>query len=133
MDNGELRDQFVKRASKELNLSEEDILTILRDQFTGYKQAKEGFYMARLREIMIKKEDALEEEEKRKEHIVLCPICGAQTYGDYRLYGKYTKTPGWKCSKGGSSHFYQEKTNKMMERLGMNPAFPRKELENVAE
>lgn len=51
----------------------------------------------------------------------LCPICGAKTYPDHRWDGKYTKTPGWRCQKGGVRHFLEVKGKQIQQQLAENP------------
>ncbi len=50
-----------------------------------------------------------------------CPICGAKTYPDHRWDGKYTKTPGWRCEKGGVRHFLEAKGKQIQQQLAENP------------
>lgn len=42
-----------------------------------------------------------------------CPICGASIINDDKWFGKYTRTPGWRCTEGGSLHFIQWKANRI--------------------
>ena len=51
----------------------------------------------------------------------LCPICGAKTHPDHRWDGKYTKTPGWRCQKGGVRHFLEVKGKQIQQQLAENP------------
>lgn len=50
-----------------------------------------------------------------------CPICGAKTYPDHRWDGKYTKTPGWRCTNGGLRHFLEAKGKRIQQQLAENP------------
>lgn len=50
-----------------------------------------------------------------------CPICGVKTYPDHRWDGKYTKTPGWRCEKGGARHFLEAKGKQIQQQLAENP------------
>lgn len=50
-----------------------------------------------------------------------CPICGAKTYPDPAWNGKYTKTLGWRCQKGGLKHFLDAKAQEIQKNLAENP------------
>ena len=50
-----------------------------------------------------------------------CPICGGKTYPDHRWDGKYTKSPGWRCEKGGLRHFLQAKAEQIKKQQAENP------------
>ncbi len=50
-----------------------------------------------------------------------CPICGGKTYPDHRWDGRYTKTPGWRCEKGGVRHFLEAKGKQIQQQLAENP------------
>ncbi len=56
------------------------------------------------------------------DYLPLCPICGAETIRDRKWDGKYTKEPGWRCSKGGISHFLQAKAERIRANLGQKTA-----------
>ncbi len=51
----------------------------------------------------------------------LCQICGSKTYRDRTWDGKYTKTLGWRCEKGGLSHFLEAKAERIKQQLAENP------------
>jgi hypothetical protein len=46
-----------------------------------------------------------------------CPICGNKTYRDRTWDGKYTKTLGWRCEKGGLRHFLEAKAARIKRQL----------------
>ena len=50
-----------------------------------------------------------------------CPICGSKTYRDRTWDGKYTKTLGWRCEKGGLRHFLEAKSARIKRQLAENP------------
>ena len=50
-----------------------------------------------------------------------CPICGSKTYRDRNWDGKYTRTLGWKCEKGGLRHFLEAKAERIKQQLADNP------------
>ena len=50
-----------------------------------------------------------------------CPICGARIEPDHVWDGKYTHQPGWRCQKGGVSHFLEAKANRIQKQLAQNP------------
>jgi hypothetical protein len=52
---------------------------------------------------------------------IACPICGAKTYPDQRWNGKYTKSAGWRCEKGGLGHFLKAKGERIKRQLEENP------------
>ena len=51
----------------------------------------------------------------------VCPICGAKTYPDHCWDGKYTKSPGWRCEKGGLRHFLEAKSERIKKQFAENP------------
>lgn len=51
----------------------------------------------------------------------LCPICGSQTYRDKKWDGRFTRQPGWRCSKGGLRHFLDAKASRIKKQLIENP------------
>ena len=50
-----------------------------------------------------------------------CPICGGRTYRDRTWDGKYTRTLGWRCEKGGLRHFLEAKAERIKQQLAENP------------
>jgi hypothetical protein len=46
-----------------------------------------------------------------------CPICGAETARDREWDGVHTKTLGWRCMAGGTSHFLQARVQRIQEAL----------------
>ncbi len=50
-----------------------------------------------------------------------CPICGGRTYRDRAWDGRYTRTLGWRCEKGGLRHFLEAKAEKIRKQLIENP------------
>ena len=50
-----------------------------------------------------------------------CPICGSKTFRDRVWDGKYTKTLGWLCSKGGLHHFLVAKAERIKKQQTENP------------
>ena len=50
-----------------------------------------------------------------------CPICGSRTYRDRAWDGKYTRTLGWRCEKGGLHHFLEAKLHRIQKQLASNP------------
>ena len=50
-----------------------------------------------------------------------CPICGSKTYRDRNWDGKYTRTLGWRCEKGGLRHFLEAKAEKIKKQIAENP------------
>ncbi len=50
-----------------------------------------------------------------------CPICGGRTYRDRTWDGKYTRTLGWRCEKGGLRHFLEAKAERIKQQLADNP------------
>jgi hypothetical protein len=50
-----------------------------------------------------------------------CPICGSRTYRDRNWDGKYTKTLGWRCEKGGLRHFLEAKAEWIKKLQKENP------------
>ena len=50
-----------------------------------------------------------------------CPICGSKTYRDRNWDGKYTKTLGWRCEKGGLRHFLEAKAEWIKKLQKENP------------
>jgi hypothetical protein len=51
----------------------------------------------------------------------LCPICGSKTYRDRKWDGRFTKEPGWRCEKGGLTHFLEAKSRQIKKQLQDNP------------
>ncbi len=50
-----------------------------------------------------------------------CPICGNRTYRDRTWDGKYTRTLGWRCEKGGLRHFLEAKAQRIRQQMAANP------------
>lgn len=50
-----------------------------------------------------------------------CPICGSKTYRDRNWDGKYSKTLGWRCEKGGLRHFLEAKAERIKKQQAENP------------
>jgi hypothetical protein len=50
-----------------------------------------------------------------------CPICGSKTYPDHTWDGKYTRTFGWRCVKGGLRHFLEAKAKRIQKQQAENP------------
>ncbi len=50
-----------------------------------------------------------------------CPICGSPTFRDRTWDGIYTRTLGWRCRKGGLSHFLEAKARRIRMQLARNP------------
>ena len=50
-----------------------------------------------------------------------CSICGGRTYRDSNWDGKYTRTLGWRCEKGGLRHFLEAKAARIQCQLAENP------------
>jgi DNA-directed RNA polymerase subunit RPC12/RpoP len=50
-----------------------------------------------------------------------CPICGSRVFPDHRWDGKYSRKPGWRCQKGGLSHFLQAKAEGIRKHRAENP------------
>ena len=50
-----------------------------------------------------------------------CPICGGKTYRDRVWDGKYTRTFGWRCARGGLAHFLSAKAQKIRLQMAANP------------
>jgi hypothetical protein len=50
-----------------------------------------------------------------------CPICGCRTYRDPKWDGRYTRTLGWLCEKGGLRHFLEARTLHIRQQLASNP------------
>ena len=50
-----------------------------------------------------------------------CPICGSKTYRDRNWDGKYTRTLGWRCEKGGLRHFLEAKAEWIKKLQEENP------------
>jgi hypothetical protein len=46
-----------------------------------------------------------------------CPICGAETVRDRDWDGVHTKTLGWRCTAGGTSHFLQARVQRIQAAL----------------
>ena len=46
-----------------------------------------------------------------------CPICGGKTYPDRTWDGKFTRTLGWRCQKGGLRHFLEAKAERIKQQL----------------
>jgi hypothetical protein len=46
-----------------------------------------------------------------------CPICGAATVRDRDWDGVHTKTLGWRCTAGGTSHFLQARVQRIQAAL----------------
>ncbi len=50
-----------------------------------------------------------------------CLICGSRTYRDRTWDGKYTRTLGWRCEKGGLHHFLEAKAQRIRQQMAANP------------
>ena len=50
-----------------------------------------------------------------------CPICGSKTHRDRDWDGRYTKTLGWICVKGGLRHFLEAKAEQIKKQQAENP------------
>ena len=50
-----------------------------------------------------------------------CPVCGSKTYPDRNWDGKYTRTAGWRCQKGGLRHFLETRTERIKQQFAENP------------
>ena len=50
-----------------------------------------------------------------------CPICGSKTYPDRNWDGRYTRTAGWRCEKGGLRHFLEARTEQIKKQFAENP------------
>ena len=50
-----------------------------------------------------------------------CPICGSRIFPDRTWDGKYTRTSGWRCEKGGLRHFLEDKAARIKKHLAENP------------
>ena len=51
-----------------------------------------------------------------------CPICDAATVPDHAWDGKFTREPGWRCVKGGLTHFLQAKARRIQNRRQLSAA-----------
>lgn len=50
-----------------------------------------------------------------------CPICGGRSYRDPTWDGRHTRTLGWRCEKGGLSHFLEARAEKIRKQQAENP------------
>lgn len=50
-----------------------------------------------------------------------CPICGGRTYRDRVWDGRYTGELGWRCVRGGLSHFLENKASRIQKQFAVNP------------
>lgn len=104
---------FLDHATSLTGFTEDVIKDHLRAKFGTFTARDTGKYMNYLMTVKAKEDDVdpLEETRKKMAETVPCPICGAVTFGDLDWYGKHTKTPGWKCKSGGTTHFIEHKAN----------------------
>jgi hypothetical protein len=91
-----------------------------------YDNTEDG--KAKLAEVKAKKEAAVTAPYRFPDPIP-CPVCGANTYGSSRNYGRWTKKPGWECSKD-KRHFGWVKCNEILQAKGMNP-LPWEKYDNI--
>src|SRR5574340_1526392 len=108
----EQKERFYEECEEEFGFTREEIIAILSEIGQWFIVSEIPIY----RTVIKKRYDKrLRDEEKAKAlnrpvTAISCPICGADTSGDVKLYGKYSHTEGWVCMKGGVKHFYWWKT-----------------------
>jgi hypothetical protein len=105
--------KFMKYASNATGFTEAQIVELLKPKFKCYTSKNDGVMMDFL---MQKRVEAIEKE-ARPVIDTSCPICGAETVGDLGWYGIYTKTPGWRCKKGGLAHFLEWKAQRIQQKV----------------
>jgi hypothetical protein len=91
------------------------------DNIVVYDACIRQEWLARAEQAELRKKELEEQAKKQTYHGVPCPLCGAQTFGDVHWFGKYTRKPGWTCSKGGVRHFLINKANDIMKNRGIKP------------
>jgi hypothetical protein len=110
------RDAFYKEVIAETGFTKKRIKSILEGRYDTFEMSKLDEYKEAITTIhkLEEQQAAIERIKKYEEpDPIPCPVCGAPTTGAIEWSGKYTRKPGWTCSKGGISHFLQNKAKEI--------------------
>ena len=82
-----------------------------------------GSWKASMTTTLLRNELSFPEQNRRQgsEGMPSCPICGSRTFRDRTWDGRYTRTLGWRCEKGGLRHFLEAKAERIKQQLADNP------------
>jgi len=108
--NTSVRDDFYREVIEETGYSQKRVKSILQSRYQTfeiakipeYKEVVLGVYNKEQEEAAITRVKNFKQPEP-----VPCPVCGAPTTGDTKLFGRFTRTEGWRCTVGGSAHYWQ--------------------------
>lgn len=116
-----IREVFYSEIEDKWGFTREEIIATLAEGGEKFSPDKIPEYRLRLQSKYLKRLEIERSISRKPAEFVPCPICGARTYGEPSLFGRYTRTPGWTCEKGGVKHFIWWKANKIREQQGLPP------------
>lgn len=131
---------FIKRASKDSGLEEEECSRLLREEFGKFNPNSAPTYLAYLTEVANQRfEQAItkrqQEERKAKLAVENCPYHpDAEVSVVLGMYDRYNKEQGWTCSEGGRRCHIRWKMDRMFEACGHKPIdwdYIDKNIENI--
>lgn len=127
------RQVFVNDMSIKLGYEPEHIKKLLTDMYKSFDPDKISEYETYLVDCRSRTKLSLSSDEPKVVHAIgfMCPICGANTIVDDRWFGRYTRTPGWRCAKEGITHFLYWKANNIRRNQGLPIVFPEMENSNA--
>ena len=99
--------KFVHSASLQTGFTEEEVKCKLRKEFGTFNNENISKYMKFLHEERSKADEESLSEQVEKPGCPYHPE--AETWGDLKWYGRYTRTPAWKCAVGGIRCFIRAK------------------------
>lgn len=118
--------KFLVNASSRFQMSRDTIREVLRDKFEGFDPIHIPEYESYLHLVRTQRELPVPALGRKIVYVdnETCPICGEKIINDDSLRGKYTKTPGFRCSSGDPSHYWKARTNMIMKAKGKPLIFP---------
>jgi len=116
---------FIGDASVKYGWSIEETRRLLRERYETFDPDLINEYDNYLADIKSRTIAALSSDKPKVVHIkdANCPICGAPIVNDDKWFGKYTRTPGWSCTNGGTTHFLWWKANNIRRKQGLPIVF----------
>lgn len=118
---------FLKRASKDSGLDEEECSKLLREEFGRFNPNSAPTYLAYLTDVANQRfEQAITErqqkERKTKMAVENCPFHpDADVSAVLGKYDRYNKEQAWTCSEGGRRCHIRWKMDRMFEATGRDP------------
>lgn len=119
------RQVFIGDSSVKYGWSIEETRRLLREKYENFDPDLIPEYDNYLADIKSRTPVVLSSDKPKVVHMenVSCPICGAPIVNDDKWFGKYTRTPGWSCTNGGTTHFLWWKANNIRRKQGLPIVF----------